>query len=65
MRPDMTPNTDLIAERIAALPISSTERREALAYVETGEGLAQALLAIAHWFQSSPALKPSPKARLA
>jgi len=61
----MTPKTDLIARRVAALPITAAERSEALAYVETGEGLARALMAIAHWFKSSPALKPAHKARLA
>ncbi len=54
----MNATPDLIAERIAALPITEAERRQAQAYVSSGETFAQALLSIAHWFESSPVLKP-------
>lgn len=54
----MTTRPDLIAERIASLPISPAERQQAHAYVAAGEGFAAALLAIANWFETSPVLKP-------
>lgn len=54
----MSTNPDLIAARIASLPMTVAERREAQAYVSAGESFAQALLSIAHWFESSPVLKP-------
>jgi hypothetical protein len=55
----MTTSPDVIAARIAELPISEAQRLEAQAYVSAGEGFAQALLSIAHWFESSPSLKPT------
>ncbi|MBS0337330.1 MAG: hypothetical protein JSS40_11060 [Proteobacteria bacterium] len=55
----MTTSPDLIAARIASLPMADADRREALAYVSAGEAFAQALLSIAHWFESSPVLKPT------
>lgn len=55
----MTTSPDVIAARIANLPISEAERREAQAYVSAGETFAQVLLSIANWFESSPSLKPT------
>lgn len=55
----MSTSPDVIATRIAALPISEAERREAQAYVSTGESFAQVLLSIANWFEASPSLKPT------
>jgi hypothetical protein len=55
----MTTSPDVIAARIAALPLSEAERREAQAYVSTGESFAQMLLSISNWFESSPSLKPT------
>lgn len=51
--------TKLIAARIAALPISPEQKREALGYLATGEAIADGLLAIVQWFTSSPSLKPN------
>lgn len=55
----MTTSPDVIAARIAALPLTEAERREAQAYVSTGESFAQMLLSMANWFESSPSLKPT------
>lgn len=55
----MNPNTDLIAQRIAALPIANAERQEALSYVAAGEGFADLLIAIAQFFQIPQALTHS------
>ena len=54
----MTNNTDLISTRIASLPMAESARREALAYVASGETLAQVFLSIAKWLDLTPALKP-------
>lgn len=56
---DMKPSNDLIARRIDSLPITSAERAEALAYVSAGEDLADALRAIAQFFQIPQTLKHS------
>lgn len=55
----MTTSPDVIAARIAALPLTEAERREAQAYVSTGESFAKMLLSMANWFESSPSLKPT------
>lgn len=55
----MTPSKDLIATRIATLPLSSAERAQALAYVAAGEDFAEALIAFARFSQMPQALKPS------
>ena len=55
----MTTRPDVIAARIAALPLTEAERREAQAYVSTGESFAQVLLSIGNWSESSPSLKPT------
>jgi hypothetical protein len=55
----MTTSPDLIAARIASLPMTEADRREALAYVSAGEAFAQTLLSIVHWFESSPVLRPT------
>ena len=39
-----------LEKRVAALPISEAERTEALEYVRVGEELADAWLAIVHFF---------------
>ena len=55
----MNTDTTLIAERIASLPMTSAERREALAYVRFGERLAGIFQAVAKWLEASPSLKTS------
>jgi hypothetical protein len=55
----MKTDTDLIATRIATLPITAAARREALGHVASGEKIAQAFIAIANWLDASPSLKPS------
>lgn len=55
----MYPTNDLIAGRIASLPITRAERAEALAYVAAGEELVDMLRAIAQFFQIPQALKHS------
>ena len=55
--------TDPIEARLATLPISAAERREALAYVAAGESLAQAFIAFSNWLNGTPALKPALLAR--
>lgn len=55
----MNTRTDPIEARLASLPITGAERREALAYVAAGEALARAGIAVANWFHGSPSLKPS------
>ena len=51
--------TDLIAARVASLPITAGQRSEALAFVAMGESIAAVFLSMAKWLDSSPALKPS------
>ena len=55
----MTTSPDVIAARIAALPPTEAERREAEAYVSAGETFAQMILSMANWFESTPSLKPT------
>ena len=55
----MKTNIDLIAARIATLPITDAARREALGHVASGEKLAQVFLALVRWLDASPSLKPS------
>ena len=55
----MTMPSTLIAARVQALPITRTERREALAYISTGEAIAGVLIRFANWLEASPSLKPS------
>lgn len=54
---------NLIAKRIAELPIAEVERTQALGYLATGEAFAEAIVAIVNLFQpaqNAPAdLKPS------
>lgn len=47
-----------IEQRLASLPISKTERQAALAYVQDGENLADAIAAVLRFFntQSTPVL---------
>lgn len=46
----MTRASQTTETRIALLAISETEREEAIAYVRAGENLAEAALAIMHFF---------------
>ena len=39
-----------VESRIASLPISEAEREEAIAYMHAGEEIADAVLAIVHFF---------------
>lgn len=55
----MNPRTDPIEARLASLPITGAERREALAYIAAGEALAQLCISFANWLHASPPLKPS------
>ena len=54
---------NLIAKRIAELPIAEGERTQALGYLASGDAIAEAILAIINLFQPAqhaPAdLKPS------
>jgi hypothetical protein len=54
----MTQTSISVAMRIASLPISESERRQALAYVRAGETIADAIVAVLRFFstQSTPAL---------
>ena len=54
----MNTNTELIAARLATLPITGAERREALAYVAAGESIYAQPIAVANGFKGTPALKP-------
>ncbi|MBE0623128.1 MAG: hypothetical protein IH605_21270 [Burkholderiales bacterium] len=54
----MTQTSQNVEKRIASLPIAKAEREKALAYVQTGENLADAVLALIRVFsaQSTPIL---------
>ncbi len=54
----MTQTSKKVQARIASLPIAKAEREKALAYVQAGENLADAILALARVFggQSTPVL---------
>jgi hypothetical protein len=51
--------TDVIAARLATLPITAAEQRAALAHVASGEQIARAFQVVAKWLEASPALKPA------
>jgi len=55
----MNQTNQKVQERIATLPMSDSERDEALAYVQDGEDFADAVLAIIHFFTppSAPTLR--------
>jgi hypothetical protein len=55
----MTPTPDLIAARVATLPLTQAARREALAHVAAGESIAKIFLFLANWLDASPALRPA------
>ena len=48
--------TPALAERLKSLPVTEAERVEATQWIETGAALADALLAVAHWFRHHPDL---------
>jgi hypothetical protein len=54
----MTQTSQNVQQRIATLPIAKAEREKALAYVQAGENLADAVLALIRVFgaQSTPIL---------
>ena len=54
----MNTRTDPIEARLASLPITGAERREALAYVAEGESIAELLISIANALKGTPTLKP-------
>jgi hypothetical protein len=55
----MTPPRQTLETRIASLPISESEREEALEYMHVGEELVDDVLAIVHFFtgQLAPTLR--------
>ncbi len=55
----MNTQKDLIATRVATLPITAAEQRAALAYVASGDFIARAFQRMANWLDASPALKPA------
>ena len=55
----MNTRTDPIAERLASLPLSAEARRDALAYVSTGETLAEMVIAVRDWLGREPSLRPA------
>lgn len=55
----MKTRTDLIAARVATLPISAAEQRAALAHVASGEFIASVFQVMANWLDASPSLKPA------
>lgn len=51
----------IVCEKLATIPLSAAERREALYAVESGERIASALLEIGHFLRllvATPHLKP-------
>jgi hypothetical protein len=46
----MTPTRQTVETRIASLPITESDREEALDYVHMGEELVEDVLAIVHFF---------------
>ncbi len=55
----MNTSTDPIDAHLASLPVSAESRREALAWVAAGEGLAGLVFALRDWLNGSPSLKPA------
>jgi hypothetical protein len=55
----MKATTDLIAARVATLPITAADQRNALAHVASGEKIARVFQTVAKWLEASPALKPA------
>ncbi len=51
----MTESRQTVEARVASLPLGAAEREEALAYVQIGEDIADAVLAIMRLFSPSPA----------
>jgi hypothetical protein len=49
--------TPVLAERLKSLPLAEAERIEAIQWIESGAALADAMLAVAHWFHREPDLK--------
>ena len=54
----MNTRTDPIEARLASLPITGAERREALACVAEGESIAELLISIANALKGASTLKP-------
>lgn len=49
----------VLSGRIANLPISESERHQALGYLATGEAIADALVAIVNLFKGAAATAPA------